>query len=40
MDFPVDIFPFPYTEKELNNNIPVALEAVKNGLTLFERQEG
>ena len=27
-DFPVDIFPFPYTEKELNSNIPIALEAV------------
>ena len=37
-DFPVDIF--SYTEKELNNNIPIALEAVKNGVTLFERQEG
>ena len=24
-------------EKELNNNIPIALEAVKNGVTLFER---
>ena len=38
LDFPVDIF--SYTEKELNNNIPIALEAVKNGVTLFERQEG
>ena len=28
LDLPVDIFPFPYTEKELNNNIPIALEAV------------
>ena len=39
LDFPVDIFPFPgsYTEKELNSNIPIALEAVKNGVTLFER---
>ena len=38
LDFPVDIF--SYTEKELNNNIPIALEAAKNGVTLFERQEG
>jgi len=38
LDFPVDVF--PYTEKELNNNIPIALEAVKKGVTLFERQEG
>ena len=35
LDFPVDIF--PYTEKELNSNIPIALEAVKKGVTLFER---
>ena len=28
LDFPVDIFPFPYTEKELNSNIPIALEGV------------
>ena len=35
LDFPVDIF--TYTEKELNSNIPIALEAVKNGVTLFER---
>ena len=35
LDLLVDIF--PYTEKELNNNIPIALEAVKNGVTLFER---
>ena len=38
LDFPADIF--SYTEKELNNNIPIALEAAKNGVTLFERQEG
>ena len=33
LDFPVEIF--PYTEKELNN--PIALEAIKKGITLFER---
>ena len=33
LDFPVEIF--PYKEKELNN--PIALEAVKKGITLFER---
>jgi len=33
LDFPVEIF--PYTEKELNN--PIAIEAMKNGFTLFER---
>jgi predicted nucleotidyltransferase len=33
MNFPVEIF--PYTKKELNN--PIALEAVKKGITLFER---
>ena len=35
LDFPVEIF--PYTEKELNN--PIAQEAVKKGITLFERKE-
>ena len=35
LDLLVDIF--PYTEKELNSNIPIALEAVKNGVTLFKR---
>lgn len=33
LDFPVEIF--PYAEKELNN--PIALEAVKKVITLFER---
>jgi len=33
LDFPVEIF--PYTEKELNN--PIALEAIKKGIILFER---
>lgn len=33
MDFSVEIF--PYTEKELNN--PIAQEAIKSGITLFER---
>ena len=33
LDFPAEIF--PYTEKELNN--PIALEAIKKGITLFER---
>ena len=32
-DFPVEIF--PYTKKELNN--PIVQEAVKRGITLFER---
>ncbi len=35
LDFPVEIF--PYTEKELNN--PIAQDAVKKGITLFERKE-
>lgn len=34
IDFPVDIF--PYTEKEELNN-PIVQEAVKRGITLFER---
>lgn len=34
LDFPVEIF--PYTEGELNN--PVAVEAIKKGITLFDRQ--
>lgn len=33
LDFPVEIFPF--TENELDN--PIAIEAMKKGLTLFER---
>lgn len=33
VDFPAEVF--PYTEKELNS--PIALEAVKSGVTLFER---
>ena len=33
IDFPVEIF--PYTKKELNN--PIVQEAVKRGITLFER---
>jgi hypothetical protein len=33
MNFPVEIF--PYTKKELNN--PIIQEAVKKGITLFER---
>ena len=36
IDFPVEIF--PYTEKELNKNKnPIVQEAVKRGITLFER---
>lgn len=33
LDFPVEVF--PYTKKELNN--PVASQAIKSGLVLFER---
>jgi hypothetical protein len=33
LDFPVEIFPF--TENELDN--PIAIEAMKKGLTLFEQ---
>mgnify|MGYP001381084915 CR=1 FL=1 len=33
IDFPVDIF--PYTENELTN--PIVQEAVRRGITLFER---
>lgn len=33
LDFPVDVF--PYTVKELNT--PIVLEAIKKGITLFER---
>lgn len=33
IDFPVELF--PYTKKELNN--PIVQEAVKRGITLFER---
>jgi hypothetical protein len=35
IDFPVEIF--PYTKKELNKNNPIVQEAVKRGITLFER---
>jgi len=34
LDFPVEIF--PYTEKELSN--PIASEAMRKGVTLFERR--
>ena len=33
IEFPVDIF--PYTEKELTN--PIVQEAIRRGITLFER---
>jgi predicted nucleotidyltransferase len=33
LDFPIEIF--PYTEQELNN--PLVLEAIKNGVIIFER---
>ena len=33
LDFPVEVF--PYTEKELNN--PIVQEAIKKGITLYER---
>lgn len=33
LDFPVEVF--PYTKKELNN--PVASQAIKSGVVLFER---
>jgi predicted nucleotidyltransferase len=35
LDFPVEIF--PYTEAELDN--PVACQAIRTGITLFERSE-
>ena len=35
IDFPVEVF--PYTKKELNKNNPIVQEAVKRGITLFER---
>jgi len=35
IDFPVEIF--PYTKKELNKKNPIVQEAVKRGITLFER---
>ena len=35
LDFPVEIFPF--TENELDN--PIAIEAIKKGLTVFERSD-
>lgn len=33
LDFPVEVF--PYAEKELNN--PIVQEAIKKGITLYER---
>jgi len=35
LDFPVEIF--PYTEKELDN--PLACQAMRTGITLFERSK-
>lgn len=38
--FPVDIDVFPYTLEEVHSGQPVALEALRTGLVLWQRMEG